>query len=451
MRTLRTAGVTGIIRRPLSSLSPFAGPASRGCLRVNRAIAGLTLRFLVLVPALGAAENLRRAPVEAWPAAPPPDFSKVPGVVISHVPASTGFYVGSPSIVILPDGDYVVSHDSRRYKSPQHPLEDMTGDRTRVFRSRDRGRKWEHLTDLKAFWSSLFFHRGTLYLFGPSKVYGDVVIRRSADGGRTWTEPTAGSGILLANGDRYHCAPTPVIEHAGRLWRAMEQEIGGRTFLAFMMSAPAEADLLNPASWAASNRILPDKSWLGGRFNGWLEGNAVVTPEGAIVNMLRVEFNEPDEKSAVIRISADGSTASFGPAHGFISFPGGNKKFTIRFDPVSRLYWSLSSYVPSRHYDARPARVRNTLALVSSPDLAKWTVKSIVLYHSDVAKHGFHYVDWQFEGDDLVAAARTGFDDGLGGAIRAHDANFITFHRVENFRRRTMADSPPDSPLARPK
>ena len=34
-----------------------------------------------------------------------------PGVIISHLPASGGKYVGSPSICILPDGGYVASHD----------------------------------------------------------------------------------------------------------------------------------------------------------------------------------------------------------------------------------------------------------------------------------------------------------------------------------------------------
>jgi hypothetical protein len=63
-----------------------------------------------------------------------------------------------------------------------------------------------------------------------------------------------------------------------------------------------------------------------------------------------------------------------------------------------------------------------------------------VLYHPDRETHGFQYVDWQFDGDDVVAACRTAFDDGFGGARRAHDANFLTFHRVPNFRRLTMSD-----------
>ena len=44
------------------------------------------------------------------------------------------------------------------------------------------------------------------------------------------------------------------------------------------------------------------------------------------------------------------------------------------------------------------------------------------------------------EGDDLLVASRTAYDDGLGGARRAHDANYLTFHRIPVFRQLTMAD-----------
>jgi len=40
-----------------------------------------------------------------------PDFSAVPGVVIAHSPASSGQDLGSPGILILPDGGYLSKHD----------------------------------------------------------------------------------------------------------------------------------------------------------------------------------------------------------------------------------------------------------------------------------------------------------------------------------------------------
>ena len=141
-----------------------------------------------------------------------PDFSRVPGVVVDHWPQSSGRYVGSPAIAILPDGRYVASHDLFGPKSTEHARAV-----TRVFRSADRGSTWKHVTDIQgAFWSSVFVHRGALYLLGTYSHYGNVVIRRSTDGGDTWTEPAdEASGLLLEGG--YHCAPVPVIEHDGRI------------------------------------------------------------------------------------------------------------------------------------------------------------------------------------------------------------------------------------------
>ena len=49
--------------------------------------------------------------------------------------------------------------------------------------------------------------------------------------------------------------------------------------------------------------------------------------------------------------------------------------------------------------------------------------------------------------DDLLVASRTAFDDGLGGARRAHDANFLTFHRFEKFREPTPEDGVQAEPV----
>jgi hypothetical protein len=272
---------------------------------------------------------------------------------------------------------------------------------------------------------------------GTDREYGDTVIRRSNDGGRTWTEPLdENNGLLLKGG--YHCAPQPAVVHDGRIWRGME-DIGagggwGKQFRAFMMSAPSGADLLKAASWTSSNALARSADWLDGDFGGWLEGNAIVTPDGTVVDMLRVDTSH-GEKAAMVHISADGATATFDPATGFIDFPGAAKKFTIRYDPRTKLYWSLANYIPPQYEGAaRPGAIRNTLALTSSPDLRNWKVNAVVLSNPDHEKHGFQYVDWQFDGDDLVFACRTAFDDEDGGAHNYHDANFLTFHRLRDFR-----------------
>jgi alpha-L-fucosidase len=418
------------------------GPDYRGCLR------DIDVQTLRTVGQM--IRDSHAAPVPTTSAASAADtpagarFPNVPGVVIDHAPQSSGLYIGSPGLAALPDGAYLASHDFFGPKSTEHQR-----GVTVVFRSSDRGRTWRQVARLDGlFWASLFTHKGAAYLLGTDRHHGHLVIRRSTDGGTTWTEPRdTNTGLLTPEGE-YHTAPVPVVVHDGRIWRASEDAMGGTQwgarYRAFMLSAPVDADLLKAESWTFSNRLARSPEWLGGRFGGWLEGNAVVTRDGHIVNVLRVETPDCPEKAAIVSISDDGRVASFNPEKGFIDFPGGAKKFTIRYDPKSGLYWSLASIVLEQDQKAgRPGGIRNTLALTCSKDLIHWTVRHIVLHHADTVRHGFQYVDWQFDGDDLIAACRTAFDDGLGGAHNAHDANGLTFHRIADFRTKTMADSAP--------
>jgi hypothetical protein len=364
-----------------------------------------------------------------------------PGTVIHHSPASSGLYIGSPSICVAPDGSYLASHDLFGPKSKEHALS-----KGRLYRSNDKGENWSHLHDFEGFfWTGLFVHRGNTFLLGLEKHHGRIVIRRSADSGKTWTPPA-----VLAEG-QWHTAPVPVVEHDGRLWRAIEDahthNKWGERYRALMMSAASDADLLDPASWTFSNPLARDATWLENDFAAWLEGNAVSDPQGNMVNVLRVDNSKLPEKAAIIRISKDGATANFDPANDIVDFPGGSKKFTIRQDPKGLGYWSLATIIENRHAGAgRPASIRNTLALIHSKDLRVWETRSILLYHPDVAKHGFQYLDWQFDGNDIIAACRTAWDDSEGGAHNNHDANFLTFHRWKNFREQSRKDDIPTAP-----
>lgn len=396
----------------------------------NPAAAPVNTRLIATLAALLAPAVAR---TQAAPSPPPP-----PGIVIHHSPASSRHYIGSPSLCVLPDGGYLASHDLFGPASKEHEL-----GKGRLYRSDDRGKTWRHLHDFTGFfWTGLFTRGNDTYLLGTDKHHGRVLIRRSTDGGASWSDPS-----VLAGG-AWHTAPMPVIEHDGRLWRAIEDAEGGtkwgERYRARMMSAPAQADLLDPESWTFSNPVARDPSWLGGDFAAWLEGNAVAAPDGGMVNLLRVDQSHLPEKAAIVRISRDGGTATFDPATGFIDLPGGGKKFTIRKDPAGKGYWTLASIALDQHADeGRPAGIRNTLALLYSADLRTWETRSILLHHPDVARHGFQYVDWLFDGKDLIAACRTAWDDAEGGAHNNHDANFLTFHRWPDFRTLTRKDDVP--------
>jgi hypothetical protein len=110
----------------------------------------------------------------------------------------------------------------------------------------------------------------------------------------------------------------------------------------------------------------------------------------------------------------------------------GDQSQSGRVGPVPRL-------PDHRHFARRSVRgipfvlrpEHNVLALVSSSDLKRWKVHTIVLQHPDRRHHAWQYVDWRFDGDDIVAVSRTAWGD----SHNFHDANYLTFHRINDFRR----------------
>lgn len=354
----------------------------------------------------------------------------LPGIVIHNSPAITHNYVGSPSIVIMPDGTYIASHDYFGNR-----LSD-----TYVYRSEDRGNSWTQIAELKSLtWATLFNRGNELYLIGiaPKSTigYGDFVVRKSLDCGRSWTKPADEKSGLIRCGF-YHCAPVPVVCHEGRYWRAMEnmgQDWGWGPFSALMTSIPCKADLLDAGQWTLSNEIKFCSSWKAGA-TAWLEGNAVVAGNGEVKDILRVAYG-PDDVAAMASVSPDGTKLSFNFHTDFIRFPGGAKKFTIRYDKKSRKYWTLSNFVLSKdRHESDNGGIRNTLVLMNSDDLRTWCISDTLLTCDKPELYGFQYADWQFDGNDIIFVSRTAWKDASGNPPRQHDANYLTFHRVRNFR-----------------
>lgn len=362
------------------------------------------------------------------------EIHHAPGVVINHIPKSTGKYIGSPSICILPNGDYVASHDEFGPKSAE-----FYSAITHIFTSTDKGLTWEKISTIDGqFWSNLFYHNNALYIMGTNKHHGNFIIRKSTDGGNTWTIPYDKTQGLILEGE-YHTAPVPVLIHKGRIWRAVEYATAkstkwGERYSAVMLSIPENADLLNYKNWTRSNHLSFDSTYLNGHFHGWLEGNAVATKDGKVVDVLRVDTPDlQEEYCAIVDVEKDGKKVSF-DKNNFFEMPGASKKFTIRYDKSTNKYWSLVNYVLDEFRNLPAGSVRNTLALVSSPDLKQWKIEKIILSHPDPIHHAFQYVDWLFEDDDIIMVSRTAYDDEEGGAKSAHDANYLTFHRIKNFR-----------------
>jgi hypothetical protein len=356
------------------------------------------------------------------------DFSNVPGVVVAYSPAAEKVFLGTPSIVILPNGTYVASHDFFGSSKEQ----------VSVYESKDKGKSWSKISEFDGFWMGLFYHKDALYIMGVDEKHGNAVIRKSRDGGHSWTIPTnEKNGLLRPNNVEkgYHTSAVSVIIAKERIWRPFEvAPKNGKwgNFEAVVFSAPAEADLLDAKSWTTSTRMAVDTAW-GPDYSTWLEGGAVLSKDSHVLNVLRVD-NRREEHAAIIHVSDNGQNLSFNPEKDFIKFPGGCKRFVIRYDRKDKRYWSLSNWIPEKFKGYNIERSRNTLALISSTDLRKWTVHTVILQDDNIEKSGFQYVDWHFDDEDIILLSRTAFFDGENFADSQHNSNFITFHRIENFR-----------------
>ena len=70
---------------------------------------------------------------------------------------------------------------------------------------------------------------------------------------------------------------------------------------------------------------------------------------------------------------------------------------------------------------------------MSSKDLCEWKVVKDIIdrRERDAFTEGFQYVEFEFEGDDLIYLCRTA----INGAHNFHDSNYSVFDRIKNFRR----------------
>ncbi len=358
---------------------------------------------------------------------PPP-----PGTVIARSADWRKAFLGSPSMEILSDGTYVFSHDDFK----KH---------TQVFRSADRGETWTKVGQFDRQRSgTLFAIDNVLYQIGYAmpEIEGVspecVAIRKSTDGGRTWSEPKDPKTGLILSDAPYYTDPVPVLFHGGRVWWQVDlvdkprQGGWGSQFSMMAISAPLDSDLLDAANWTRSNAVVwPSHP----HFTGWLEGNVVAAPNGSLHIIARVEdWKRPGgggRTVACLDLSADGKTLRFDPETGFLDFPGGASKFCIRYDEVTRKYWALTNWVQPKQKGSR-----TTLALVCSDDLKKWDVRSIIYQHAqgnDVA--GFQYCDWRIVGDDIDFVCRLGWY-----GKNFHDSNYMVFDTIKDYRNRTRQD-----------
>jgi len=340
----------------------------------------------------------------------------------------SGQYLCSPSLVRHPDGFLLASMDLFEGNKPQNL--------TLIFRSDDNGETWHYVSELMpCFWGKMFIHKGELYMLSVSTEYGDLLIGKSTDGGKTFGMPTVilrGSGRGIVAGT--HKAPQDIYYTNGKLYTPIEWgswQIGGHAVM--VLSCDENADLLVAENWTLSEPVKYNPKWEGipeGFSNGNIEGNIVRHPDGNLYNIMRYEmcYLVPDRGLIMAyKINEEDPDAPLEFSH-TIKFMANATKFAIKKDEVSGKWYSIANRLtPERHQGAR-----NLLSLMVSDDVENWEVVCDIIDARDKNPQytGFQYVDFLFDGDDIIFLSRTG----MNRPNTYHNTNYSTFHRIKNFR-----------------
>ena len=357
------------------------------------------------------------------------DFTPLDGNFIAQkAPSAT--LIADPAICVLPNGNLMALAWG---PSPK-----------RQFRSADGGQTWEGYgpDNLTIRFATPFTHNGALYMLSSFRPGSDpgIFIRKSLDNGETWETYSGNDYVLLTSnvGNGALNCPSPVIVSNGRIWRAIgDAGPDDQPNLGFM-SASVNADLMNPSSWTFTNTIARGSA--DGRYGGILkpwEPCAVVNKDGGYPLML-ARTNPQDARngdSSPLYRATSPTNLTFDESD-VVDFLGAKDKFCVRYDPASDKYWALANTAAAAEYGGGETiwSRRSRLVLQSSDDLDEWQIEYIVAQAPDSRFSGYQYPYFVFDGDDIIAAVRTAAEYEDGMAKRAHDANFLTFNRIENFR-----------------
>ncbi|MFW6327672.1 MAG: sialidase family protein [Bacteroidota bacterium] len=355
--------------------------------------------------------------------------------------------VDSPGIVKLPDEVLLATVPVRPTSKKQEERESITY----IFRSKDRGQNWQMISELKGYFSvAPWIYKDTLYLFANpdgtkprSRPYysryrnDDLLLLRSDNGGMTWSEP-----VILFKGHFWNCPTGMVIKNNKLYWAVDDLALPERNPRAVVCDL--SLDIMNSASWRISDTIpfvgvpkeLINPKFAGDRDTYILEPNVIdvqgqlrviccVKPAKQTTSGLSAVYDLTDNKEKL-----DLKFTQFHP------LPGGQLKFHIIKDEKTQLFWMTANLVVDSHdafdwwekADWRGGNDRRFLMLFYGLDGLNWFQAGCIAYTKNI-NQSYMYATPVIDGDDLAVISRSSINSG-----HQHDADFATFHRVQNFR-----------------
>ncbi|MBN1352896.1 exo-alpha-sialidase [candidate division KSB1 bacterium] len=411
-------------------------------------------------------------------------------ITLYEAPDPAHFHCYSPGMARFSDGRLIASYDlggtgmanaaGKKYKRGENGW-DWQG---QIITSDDHGQTWTHRGSFPFMHARPFIAGNSAYILGHAR---DLMIIRSDDKGETWTEP-----VKLTQGEFWHQAPCNVHYANGCVYLVMERRVSFKIrawyvgeLVPVLMRGRITDDLTRRANWTFASELPlrdcipnvetdPKIDYFGVPFYacpfpegtipapergcspmGWLETNVVqivdpdhywFDPNGRTFHLWMRAHTGGTGYAAIAKVveKGDGTmttlleTVPSGKKIMFVPCPGGQMKFHVLYDTITRLYWLLSSQaidsmtraekLPKSRYNL-PNNERHRLQLHFSKNMIDWCFAGIIAL-GKTPLHSRHYASMLIDGDDLHILSRSGDDR----ARSAHDGNLITFHTVKNFR-----------------
>lgn len=373
--------------------------------------------------------------------------------VVFHNP-DPEYYVEGPGLVRLDDGTLlaVVPVVPREKWSEERRLEHSV---VHILHSRDGGKTWEALSDLPYYSAAPWVDRGTLYLFANKPGVGkkrnaDLLLLRSTDGGRTWSEP-----VTLATGYFWNCH-TAMVQRDRRIYWAVDDMSFGMNRGPRLVAGDLSGDPMKKEAWRISDPVpfpgVPESvsnPIFAAQPSQYLEPN-VIEVNGKLRVLTAVKIKRPSVAGlcGILDATDDGTKLEL-KFNRFSAMPGGQLKFCVIRDDVSQMFWATANLAVDSedtfgwskaddekgHFKA-VAGDRRFLMLSYSLDGLNWFPAGCVARAGKLSQ-SFMYARPVIDGDDLAIIARSSVN-----APNQHDADYATFHRVKNFRQLALPLTP---------
>ena len=344
------------------------------------------------------------------------------GKVVGHLAGISGentFHL--PSLLMCSDGSY---------KAAATVLASPLGCHVKIYHSSDAGLSWSMRSTVAPQYGGALFESGNaLYLIGNTYDGGELVIRRSYDGGTTWSVPeSAASGILTETTGWHFRGGAPVI-HNGRVWVYVERR--GNTIHdsypanveAGAMSASVGTDLLNADNWTVTQplTVIPETWNPSVDFRGWSNGRAVVDRDGVLhMALATYTVNNAEYLSLLAAGTSPDAGLIHSPMTDTVLLPGGGDPLALQYDSITRRFWAVTN----------PDRITK-MGLFSSFTMRDWTFHSMLLEAEANTSQTFSVPDFRIEENDLITLCCAAYPDQDG---EPQTRNHLLFKRVPNFR-----------------